>query len=63
MSKKLIDILYESKESPGPRIYKNLSITAALFRSLGEFERSVIIKLLSQPEVELSILVNGAKES
>jgi hypothetical protein len=30
---------------------------------LGEFERSVIIKLLSQPEVELSILVNGAKES
>lgn len=62
-SKKLIEILHESKESPGPRIYKNLSVTAALYRSLGEFERSVIMKLLSRNEVELSIMIALEKES
>lgn len=46
-SKTLIDLLYESKETHGPRIYKNRSITAALFRSLDEFTRCLLIKLLS----------------
>lgn len=62
-SKRLVEILHESKESPGPRIYKNLSITAALYRSLGEFERSVLMKLFSMSEVELSIMVGFEKES
>ena len=63
MSKKLIEILHESKESPGPRIYKNPSVAAALYRSLSEFERSVVMKLLSMTEVELSIIIAGEKEN
>jgi len=59
----LIDIFYESKESPGPRIYKNRSITSALFRSLSEFERCLIMKMLSAPHVELKILVATDQES
>jgi hypothetical protein len=62
-SKTLIDLLYECKESPGPRIYKNRSITSTLYRSLTEFQRSLLIKLLSCPHVELGTLVASDIES
>lgn len=63
MTRTLVDLLYESKESPGPRIYKNRSITSALYRSLSEFERCLLMKLLSAQQVELFTLVATDSES
>ena len=58
-SQNLLNLLHEGEEGSGPLIFSYKSITTALYRSLTQLEQSIIIKLLSSPQVKLETLVTN----
>lgn len=56
-NKQFLDVLSESVESIGPRIYKFQSMSVGFFKSLSEFHQNLVLKLLCATSTDLDIIL------